>query len=104
MGADVVIGVKLTNPSITRVAPVSRRRISFRAPPIIDSIQAAFEVMQWKISESGAAGSDIPIEPQFVGTTGLRDFTRGAEFMTTGRAAVDAAGPSIAELLPWTHA
>lgn len=103
MGADVVIGVKLTNPSISRAIPAARRRISFRAPPIVDSIQAAFEVMQWKISESGAAGSDIPIEPQFVGTTGLRDFTRGAEFMVTGRAAVDAARPVIEELLPWTH-
>jgi NTE family protein len=103
MGADVVIGVKLTNPALSRAAPPARRRISFRAPPIIDSIQAAFEVMQWKLSEGGAAGADIPIEPRFAGTTGLRDFTRGPEFMVRGRAAVDEARAAIGELLPWTQ-
>ncbi len=103
MGADVVIGVKLTNPAVPRAAPATRRRITFRAPPIVDHIQAAFEVMQWKISADGAARSDITIEPQFAGTTGLRDFARGAEFMVAGRAAVDASRPSIAELLPWTQ-
>lgn len=101
MGADVVIGVKLSNP----VAPhrAQPRRFAFRAPPIVDTIQVAFEVMQWKITSETAARADITVEPVFVGTTGLRDFSRAAEFVDAGRAAIDSAHSAIQELLPWAR-
>ncbi len=99
MGADVVIGVKLTNPvSPQRGQP---RRFAFRAPPIVDTIQVAFEVMQWKITSETAARADITIEPAFAGTTGLREFSRAGEFIDAGRASVDSARAAIQDLLPW---
>ena len=99
MGADVVIGVKLTNP----VAPhrEKTKRFQFRAPPIVDTITLAFEVMQWKITSEGAARADITIEPAFAGTTGLREFSRAGDFIEAGRAAVDVARNNIKDLLPW---
>jgi NTE family protein len=101
LGADIVIGVKLTSP-VTLTGPVARRRtLAFRAPPIIDTIQAAFEVMQWKITEDGSARADVTVEPHFHGATGLRDFGRGDEFIAAGRAAVLAAESELKALLPW---
>ena len=101
MGADVVVGVKLTNPANPGVTPERRARLSFRAPPIVDTIQAAFEVMQWKITEDGSARADVTIEPHFHGATGLRDFGRADEFVEAGRAAVRAAQSELKALLPW---
>ncbi len=100
-GADVVIGVKLTSPVVD--APQGDDHRVLRAPPIVDTIQHAFEVMQWRIVLDGAAQADIPIEPVFLGTTGLRDFARADEFIEAGRAAVRRAEPSIRKWLPWTR-
>ncbi len=102
MGADIVFGVKLINPS-GQGRSQARRRFAFRAPPIVDTIQNAFEVMQWKITSEGAVRSDITLEPVFRGTTGLRDFSRGPKFIEAGRASVEAARAAITELLPWVR-
>lgn len=102
MGADVVIGVKLTNPVGPQRSAAPRRRFVLRAPPIVDSISNAFEVMQWKITTEGAARSDVSIEPEFSGLTGLREYTRGSEFVEAGRRAVAESRDALAELLPWT--
>lgn len=101
-GADVVIGIKLTSGANADVEPANWRRPRLRLPPIVDNIQNAFEVMQWRIMTDGAARADISIEPQFTGSTGLRDHGRGAEFVEAGRLAARAAMPAIREALPWT--
>jgi hypothetical protein len=67
----------------------------------VDTIQTAFEVMQWKITNEGAARADVTIEPLFHGPTGLRDFGRGSEFVAAGRQATEAARAGLKELLPW---
>lgn len=103
LGADVVIGVKLTNPVDQSHARPRRRRI-LRAPPIVDTIVQAFEVMEWKIATDGAAQADVLIEPRFTGSTGLRDFDRGDDFAEAGRSATVAALGQIRELLPWIGA
>jgi NTE family protein len=102
-GADVVIGVKLTNPASEPQVATRRRSFALRAPPIIDTIQAAFEVMQWKIIEDGSARADITIEPRFHGATGLRDFGRADEFVQAGRDAVLSSRAEIKALLPWAN-
>ncbi len=98
-GADVVIAVKLTSP-VVEAAPWEDHR-ALRAPPIVDTIQHAFEVMQWRIVIDGAARADVTVEPLFRGATGLRDYARSEEFIEAGRAAVEEAGPSIRRWLPW---
>ena len=98
-GADVVIAVKLTSP-VVEAAPWEDHR-ALRAPPIVDTIQHAFEVMEWRIVIDGAARADVTVEPLFRGATGLRDYARSQEFIEAGRAAVEEAGPSIRRWLPW---
>ena len=98
-GADVVIGVKLSSPAAD-IVPTPERR-GLRAPPIIDTIHHAFEVMQWRIVADGAIQADITIEPAFSGATGLRQYTRSREFIDVGREAALAARPEIRRHLPW---
>ena len=100
-GADIVIGVKLSNPALGAEPPTRRRPFALRAPPIVDTIQAAFDIMQCKIIEDGAARADVTIEPRFQGTVGLRDFGHADEFIRAGREAVHASLAEIRALLPW---
>jgi NTE family protein len=102
LGADVVIGLRLSNAQGPVTA--SRRRSSpFRAPPIIDTVLNAFEVMQAKIGADGASRANVTISPEFRGPTGLRDFARGDEFVEFGWAAVEVALPKLKEYLPWVE-
>ena len=93
------MSVKLSSP-MADVAPTAERR-GLHAPPIIDTIHHAFEVMQWRIVADGAVHADITIEPAFTGATGLRQYTRGQEFIDIGREAGLAARPEIRRHLPW---
>ena len=101
-GADVVIGVKLTSVSeqVQRTAGVRKRRF-WLAPPIIDTIQQSFELMQWRIVGQGQLPGDIMIEPRFSGPAGLRDFGRGTEFVALGREAVAEMADTLRRQLPW---
>jgi NTE family protein len=101
LGADIVIGVKLTNPIETDLRPETRHTFLPPAPPIIDTIQAAIETLQWKIVHDGGAHSDVTIEPVFHEPTGLHDYTRGDHFVAAGRDAVAAAARELKALLPW---
>ena len=98
MGANVVIGVRLAGMSGGRATHARRL---FRSPPIVDTIAGAFEVMQWKLAVDTAARADITIEPRFEGRTGLHEYTRGEEFIETGREAAEAARTAIRTFLPW---
>lgn len=102
MGADVVIGIKLTNP-VSSEQRTRKRASPLRAPPIVDTILSAFEVMQWKIVTESAGRADITITPEFVGSTGLRDFVRGEEFIECGRMAAAEMRPLLQEHLPWVR-
>jgi NTE family protein len=100
LGADVVIGLRLSNAPGPVIA--SRKRSApFRAPPIVDTVLNAFEVMQAKIGADGVSRADVIISPEFRGPTGLRDFARGDEFAEFGREAVETALPKLKEFLPW---
>jgi hypothetical protein len=69
----------------------------------VDTILSAFEVMQWKIVTESAGRADITITPEFVGSTGLRDFVRGEEFIECGRMAAAEMRPLLQEHLPWVR-
>jgi NTE family protein len=105
MGADVVISVSLVSPVIEPGSSPRRRRslrqMLFPRPPLVDTIFHTMEVMQWKITTEGAAAADVNIEPVFVGSTGLLDYSRGDEFMVAGRLATEAAHAELKEWFPW---
>jgi NTE family protein len=102
LGADIVIGLRLSNAQGPVTA--SRKRSSpFRSPPILDTVLNAFEVMQAKIGADGVSRADLIISPEFRGPTGLRDFARGDEFIEFGREAVEAALPRLQEFFPWVN-
>jgi NTE family protein len=103
IGADVVIGVKLTDP-IPEGRPIRQpRRFRPGPPPILDNIVSAIDIMQWKIIEDGAAEADITIVPRFASAVGIRDFRRGPELLAAGEAATWEMFPAIRKLLPWVH-
>jgi NTE family protein len=96
MGADVVIGVKLT-----------RTRRTERGTPetvgMLDALTATFNLMQGKIAADSAARAGIVIEPTFDDTAGfgIRKFREGRRLVETGYAAAEAALPRLASALPW---
>ncbi len=100
-GADVVIGVKLTSGAEAVHGPGRRGLRSRLMPPIVDTIQQAFELMQWRIVAQGHSAGQIAIEPEFSGPAGMRDFQRGAEFIAFGREAAARSRESIQHHLPW---
>jgi NTE family protein len=99
MGANVLIGVKLTR-SLTRTR--ARKRPG-KKPSLIEIFTSTFELMQSKITTETAAASTLLIEPTFEGSggLGLRDFPEGRRFIPNGEAAVDAALPRLTASLPW---
>ncbi len=101
-GADVLIGVKLTSQGdLTERTPVTRSWRNRLLPPIVDTIQQAFELMQWRIVAQGHAAGEIMIEPEFSGPSGVRDYLRGPEFIAFGREAVAQSRERIQHHLPW---
>lgn len=99
MGADILIGVKLTR------APTQSRSRSRpdRVPRLLDIFTSTFELMQSKITTDTAAASTLLIEPTFTESSGfgLRQFPEGRKFIPNGEAAVEVALPRLAASLPW---
>jgi NTE family protein len=99
MGANILIGVKLTR-AMTRASARARPN---RIPRLIDIFTSTFELMQSKITTETAAASTLLIEPTFTESSGfgLRQFPAGRKYIPTGNAAVEAALPRLAASLPW---
>jgi NTE family protein len=92
-GADIVIGVALSPP-----AGRQERRSGWHAriaPPIVDTVLRAFDLMQWKITAEAVSRADISLEPVFHGATGLRDRQRADEFIAAGRESVEQTLPAL---------
>jgi NTE family protein len=98
LGADIVIGVRLT---ATRTSPRERLERQPGRPLAVEAMIRAFEIMQNRISEISHEPSDVTIEVCVEGTGGLRDFKRGPEIARVGYAATRDAGPALAEALPY---
>jgi NTE family protein len=99
MGADILIGVKLTR-ALTRATARARPN---RRPRLIDIFTSTFELMQSKITTETAAASTLLIEPTFPETSGfgLRQFPEGRRYLPIGEEAVETALPRLAASLPW---
>lgn len=105
LGADIVIGVELTEPQQAgRVRSTrKRRRWGFRTPPIITTMMQTFDMIMWKLNAEGSAQADIRIVPRFDGSIGLSDYKRGDYLVEVGRIATDAVHDELKELLPWVE-
>jgi predicted acylesterase/phospholipase RssA len=104
LGADIVIAVKLndpTEPPQPEHSGFSLRRIRL---PVIDAVLETISAMQWQVFSDGDAQADVTVEPVFEGPTGLRDFSRGPYFTQCGVDAVGAVLEQIEMHLPWVKA
>ena len=105
LGADIVIAVKLNDP--TEPLPLSRESPRFSLSklrlPVIDSVLETISAMQWQMFADSDAQADITIEPAFQGPTGLRDWSRGPYFTQCGVEAVEAVRDQIVMHLPWVR-
>jgi NTE family protein len=104
MGADVVIGVKLARPPDAPEALEAARERP-RKLTIVEVLQRSSEMMQSKIVDESASRATIIIEPRWPATlsSGLRDFSRGRQFMPYGAEAAESALPRLRTVLPWLH-
>jgi predicted acylesterase/phospholipase RssA/CRP-like cAMP-binding protein len=100
LGADIVIGVRLT---ATRTSPREQLDRKPGKPLAVESMIRAFEIMQNRISEISHEPSDITIEISVEGTGGLRDFKRGSEIARAGYDAAREAAGALAARLPYTE-
>ena len=98
LGADIVIGVRLT---ATRTSPRERLDRQPGKPLAVEAMIRAFEIMQNRISEISHEPSDVTIEVSVEGTGGLRDFKRGPEIAQVGRQATRAAAGALSEAIPY---
>lgn len=98
LGADIVIGVRLT---ATRTSPRERIDHPPGRPLAVEAMIRSFEIMQNRISEISHQPCDITVEVQVEGTGGLRDFKRGVEFAALGDQATRSAAPALTEKLPY---
>jgi NTE family protein len=97
LGADVVVGVKLTRPAATR------ERLPDHRPGILELVTTTFHLMQGKIASETAARASIVIEPFFADAIGfgLRKFAEGRRYVEVGEQAAYDALPRLATALPW---
>ncbi len=104
LGADIVIAVKLNDPTEPPDAvPPSRFSVRRLRLPVIDAVLDTISVMQWQVFSDSDAQADITVEPHFEGPTGLRDYARGPYFTQCGADAVEAVRDQIEQYLPWVR-
>ncbi len=105
LGADIVIAIKLNDP--TEPLPLPRESSRFSLSrwrlPVIDAVLETISAMQWQMFADSDAQADITIEPAFQGPTGLRDWSRGPYFTQCGVEAVEAVRDQIVTHLPWVR-
>ena len=105
MGADRVIGVKLSSrPGSSRKWAEAEHIVS-EGPSVVQTLLRSLDLMQSKITASTAAATTILIEPDLKdsGGAGLRHFSQGRRFIEQGEATAEAALPRLAATFPWLN-
>jgi NTE family protein len=104
MGAATVIAVRLLDFPETADMESESTEGQESPPTALSAILTAFEIMQARTSrEVRADAATVTITPELgaIPTGKLRNFAGGAQFVDAGEAAVEAALPRIASVLPW---
>jgi NTE family protein len=102
MGADVVIAVDLSNRSHM---PTTGLKVNARGagPNLVRNILTSIDLLQSRVTTHSAASATIVIEPDLsnLDAVGLREFSKGRQYIPAGEMAARAALPRLAEALPW---
>jgi NTE family protein len=104
MGADLVVGVRLSSATETRVEAEAVEPKG-RSASIFYTIMRSIEMMQARISATNASAATIliaPIETDVqVERVGLRRWKAAQQYVPLGEAAAEEALPRLAAALPW---
>jgi NTE family protein len=102
MGAGAVIAVRLMGPPDGPETDAEAVDASAPPPSAFTTILRSLEIMQARTSREGIAAT-VTITPDLAMVPGskLRNFAEGGRFSEAGEAAVEAALPRIASILPW---
>ena len=103
MGADLVVGVRLSQASEFRVDATAVEPTG-KGPSIIFNIMRSIEMMQARISATTASAATIliaPIDTDGVQPVGLRRWKEARQYVPLGDAAAKEALPRLAAALPW---
>jgi NTE family protein len=103
MGADVTIAVHLSRYGTAPAIEAEAVETHGRLPWALQTIMQSIEIMQSGISTIQPEGTTVPVEVDFSGEVdpGIRHFSAGRRFIALGEAAMRAALPQLATMLPW---
>jgi NTE family protein len=100
LGADIVIGVRLSTRPPAGVIEEVAVEPAGRTPPLLRTVVRSRDL---QLGLDTAADADVRVAPHFprgIGL-GLRDFSQGAQFIPAGQAAVREALPDLGAVIPW---
>jgi NTE family protein len=105
LGADVVIGVDVSNPIPLSGWPgedAKAAKDGQTAAPhhVVGILRRVVDVMQTDISQKGTEKAAVLIRPRF-GPSGPYDFHRQEQFAAAGEEAAREALPQLRTILPW---
>jgi NTE family protein len=104
MGADFVVGVRLSQATDARVEAIAVEPTG-RSPSILSTIMRSVDMMQGRISATTGSAATIlitPLESEVeLERVGLRRWTTARQYLPLGEAAAEAALPRLAAALPW---
>lgn len=104
MGADLVVGVRLSQATETRVEATSVEPDG-KSASIFYTIMRSIEMMQARISATTASAATILIAPidtdAELQRVGLRNWKAAQQYVPLGEAAAEEALPRLAAALPW---
>ncbi len=105
MGANTVLAVRLLSPTEGPEIDAVAVEASESPPAALSVLLRSIEIMQARTSREARAAA-VTIVPELSAITGgkLRQFADGERYIDAGEAALEAALPRIASVLPWVDA
>ena len=105
MGADIVLAVRLLSPTERPESDAMAVETSESPPAVLSVLLRSIEIMQSRTTREARAAA-VTIVPELSAITGgkLRQFADGRRYLDAGEAALEAALPRIASVLPWVGA
>lgn len=106
MGADIVIGIKLSTHELGEAVDTQAIEGIGSAPWLFHTMMRAMDIMQTRVTAASAEAATIQIDLDFSREIdpGLRHFGEGRRFVDFGERAAHEALPRIAAALPWMGA
>lgn len=106
MGADIVLAVRLLSPTEAPELDAVAVEASASPPAALSVLLRSIEIMQSRTSRETRAAAVTVVVPDLSPIAGgkLRRFAEGERYLDAGEAALEAALPRVASVLPWVDA